>query len=37
MLSWWHRDVIAAGELPRTITRLIRDGRGPPPAGTADG
>jgi hypothetical protein len=44
MLSWWHRDVIAAGKLPlmlcfvsyvvtfastRTITRLIRDGRGP--------
>src|ERR1700729_39914 len=44
MLSWWHRDVIAAGRLPlmlcfvsfvvtfvstRTITRLIRDGRGP--------
>jgi len=44
MLSWWHRDVIAAGKLPlmlcfvsfvvtfvstRTVTRLIRDGRGP--------
>jgi hypothetical protein len=44
MLSWWHRDVIAAGKLPlmlcfvsfvltfvstRSITRLIRDGRGP--------
>jgi hypothetical protein len=44
MVSWWHRDVIAAGKLPlmlcflafvvtfattRTITRLIRDGRGP--------
>ena len=44
MLSWWHRDVIAAGKLPlmlcflafvltfattRTITRLIREGRGP--------
>ena len=44
MLSWWHRDVIAAGKLPlmltfvsfvvtfvstRTITRMIRDGRGP--------
>jgi len=44
MLSWWQRDVIAAGKLPlmlcfvsfvitfvstRTITRLIRDGRGP--------
>ena len=44
MLSWWHRDVIAAGKLPlmlcfvsfvvtfastRTITRLIRNGRGP--------
>ena len=44
MISWWHRDVIAAGKLPlmlcflafvatfattRTITRLIRDGRGP--------
>ena len=47
MVSWWHRDVIAAGKLPlmlcfvsfvitfvstRAITRLIRDGRGPPPA-----
>jgi hypothetical protein len=44
MVSWWHRDVIAAGKLPlmlcflafvitfvatRSITRLIRDGRGP--------
>jgi hypothetical protein len=44
MVSWWHRDVIAAGKLPlmlcflafvvtfvatRTITRMIRDGRGP--------
>jgi hypothetical protein len=44
MVSWWHRDVIAAGKLAlllcflafvltfvttRTITRLIRDGRGP--------
>ena len=44
MISWWQRDVIAAGKLPlmlcflsfvvtfastRTITRLIRDGRGP--------
>jgi hypothetical protein len=44
VLSWWHRDVIAADKLPlmlcfvsfvvtfvstRTITRLIRDGRGP--------
>src|ERR1700748_97927 len=44
MVSWWPRDVIAAGKLPlmlcfvsfvvtfvstRTITRLIRDGRGP--------
>ncbi len=44
MLSWWHRDVIAAGKLPlmlsfvsfvvtfvstRTITRMIRNGRGP--------
>jgi hypothetical protein len=52
MLSWWHRDVIAAGKLPlmlcfvsfvvtfvstRTITRLIRDGRGPFRNVTADG
>jgi len=44
MVSWWQRDVIAAGKLPlmlcflafvvtfvttRTITRMIRDGRGP--------
>jgi len=44
MVSWWHRDVLAAGKLPlmlcflafvvtfvltRTITRMIRDGRGP--------
>ena len=44
MVSWWHRDVIAAGKLAlllcflafvvtfvvtRSITRLIRDGRGP--------
>jgi hypothetical protein len=44
MVSWWQRDVIAAGKLPlmlcflgfvvtfavtRTITRLIRGGRGP--------
>src|SRR5271156_1377320 len=44
MVSWWHRDVIAAGKLPlmlcflafvvtfvltRTITRMIRNGRGP--------
>ena len=44
MVSWWHRDVIAAGKLPlmlcfaafvvtfvctRSITRMIRDGRGP--------
>jgi hypothetical protein len=44
MVSWWNRDVIAAGKLPlmlcflafvttfaatRTVTRLIRDGRGP--------
>src|ERR1700677_1057715 len=43
MVSWWHRDVIAAGKLPlmlcflafvvtfvltRTITRMIRKGRG---------
>src|SRR6201985_120138 len=52
MLSWWHRDVIAAGKLPlilcfvsfvvtfvstRTITRLIRDGRGPVRNVTAGG
>ncbi len=52
MVSWWHRDVIAAGKLPlmlcfvsfvvtfvstRTITRLIRDGRGPFRNVTADG
>jgi hypothetical protein len=52
MLSWWHRDVIAAGKLPlmlcfvsfvvtfvstRTITRLIRDGRGPFRNVTTDG
>jgi len=52
MLSWWHRDVIAAGKLPlmlcfvsfvvtfvstRSITRLIRDGRGPFRNVTADG
>jgi hypothetical protein len=49
MLSWWPRDVIAAGKLPlmlsfvvtfastRTITRLIRDGRVPFRNVTADG
>jgi hypothetical protein len=52
MVSWWHRDVIAAGKLPlmllfvsfvvtfvstRSITRLIRDGRGPFRNVTADG